>query len=210
MVILASVEKLSFYASLDDITALDPAKAKVVPDSSPRYRTARLWLESTLRKTPVPLGDRSLTVSAQALATPLSYQQSAVRRALDPENLRPRILLADAVGLGKTLEADGFTPSPVASATAAAAAPPPKVYAGWVNEADRRAADTMATIVPNASRGQRCSAASSKSSPRPCASRSAPGYLKPHDLSHPSPSPSPTPSTCCRYSAARPRPPPAS
>jgi hypothetical protein len=24
----------------------------------------------------------------------------------------------------------------------------PKVYAGWVNEADRRAADTMATIVP--------------------------------------------------------------
>ena len=38
------------------------------------------------------------------LADPLPYQQSAVRKALDPENLRPRILLADAVGLGKTLE----------------------------------------------------------------------------------------------------------
>ncbi|GAA2573568.1 helicase-related protein [Pseudonocardia hydrocarbonoxydans] len=94
----------SFYASLDDVRPLDPVDAKVVPDSSPRYRTARLWLESTFRKTPVPLGDRSLTVSTQALATPLSYQQAAVRRALDPENLRPRILLADAVGLGKTLE----------------------------------------------------------------------------------------------------------
>jgi superfamily II DNA or RNA helicase len=94
----------SFYARLDDITPLNPAGATVVPDSSPRYRTARLWLESTFRKTAVPLGDRSLTVSTQALATPLSYQQSAVRRALDPENLRPRILLADAVGLGKTLE----------------------------------------------------------------------------------------------------------
>jgi superfamily II DNA or RNA helicase len=94
----------SFYASLDEIRVLDPADAKVVPDPSPRYRTARLWLESTFRKTPVPLGDRSLTVSTQALADTLSYQQSAVRRALDPENLRPRILLADAVGLGKTLE----------------------------------------------------------------------------------------------------------
>ena len=36
--------------------------------------------------------------------TRLAYQQIAVRKALDPENLRPRILLADAVGLGKTLE----------------------------------------------------------------------------------------------------------
>jgi superfamily II DNA or RNA helicase len=94
----------SFYQSLDTITPLDPAAARVVADSSPQYRRARLWLESTFRKTAVPLGDRSLTVSTQALANPLSYQQSAVRKALDPTNLRPRILLADAVGLGKTLE----------------------------------------------------------------------------------------------------------
>jgi superfamily II DNA or RNA helicase len=94
----------SFYANLDEIVPLDPAAAKVVPDHSPRNRTARLWLESTIRKTPVPLGEASLTTSAGALATTLSYQQTAVRRALDPANLRPRLLLADAVGLGKTLE----------------------------------------------------------------------------------------------------------
>ena len=31
----------SFYSRLDDIVPLDPAKATVVPDHSPRYRTAR-------------------------------------------------------------------------------------------------------------------------------------------------------------------------
>ncbi len=94
----------SFYACLDHIEPLDPAAARVVADDSPRYRKARLWLESTYRKTAVPLADHSLTVATQGMATPLSYQQTAVRKALDPDNLRPRILLADAVGLGKTLE----------------------------------------------------------------------------------------------------------
>nr|WP_308129124.1 helicase-related protein [Actinoplanes polyasparticus] len=94
----------SFYTSLDTITPLDPANAVVTADESPRYRTARLWLESTIRKTAVPLADQSLSVATQGLAVALGYQQSAVRKALDPANLRPRILLADAVGLGKTLE----------------------------------------------------------------------------------------------------------
>ncbi|WP_299449212.1 SNF2-related protein [uncultured Serinicoccus sp.] len=93
-----------FYEALDEIEVLDPAEAKVVGDDSPGYRRSLLWLESTLRKTPLPVDDPSVTVSTQALADPLDYQQEAVRRALDPANLRPRILLADAVGLGKTLE----------------------------------------------------------------------------------------------------------
>ena len=52
----------------------------------------------------MPLTDPRLTVATQGLADPLPYQLTAVRKALDPDNLRPRILLADAVGLGKTLE----------------------------------------------------------------------------------------------------------
>ncbi|MEW1583943.1 helicase-related protein [Micromonospora vinacea] len=94
----------SFYARLDSVMPLEPSTARVVVDSSPQYRTARLWLESTVRKTAVPLGESSLSVATRGLADALSYQQSAARKALDPQNLRPRILLADAVGLGKTLE----------------------------------------------------------------------------------------------------------
>lgn len=94
----------TFSPTLDQIEAMDPAKAKVVADTSPRYRDARLWLEATYRKTAVPLGASDITVSGQALADTLAYQRAAVSKALDPANLRPRILLADAVGLGKTIE----------------------------------------------------------------------------------------------------------
>ena len=93
-----------FSTALDDVVPLDPARAKVVADDSPNYRRARLWLESTLRKTAVPLTDPTMTVAAQGMADPLEYQMTAVRKALAPDKLRPRILLADAVGLGKTLE----------------------------------------------------------------------------------------------------------
>uniref|UniRef100_UPI0028A035BD DEAD/DEAH box helicase n=1 Tax=Corynebacterium variabile TaxID=1727 RepID=UPI0028A035BD len=94
----------TFFTALDEIEVLDPTKVTVTPDSSPGYRRARLWIESTLRQTPVPMDQQELEVSTRMLADPLDYQLSAVHRALDPANVRPRILLADAVGLGKTLE----------------------------------------------------------------------------------------------------------
>lgn len=94
----------TFSTALDNIQPLDPASAEVVADDSAGYRKSRLWLEATLRKTAVPLTSQELTVATQGLADSLPYQLNAVRKALDPENIRPRILLADAVGLGKTLE----------------------------------------------------------------------------------------------------------
>ncbi|MBB2890656.1 helicase-related protein [Flexivirga oryzae] len=111
--LLVTVEGLSelvagtsaqFSSGLDEITVADPSMTKVVPDDSPGYRRARLWLEATLRKMPLPIGDPNLSVSDGMLMNTLEYQRSAVRKALDPNILRPRILLADAVGLGKTLE----------------------------------------------------------------------------------------------------------
>ncbi|WP_256820513.1 DEAD/DEAH box helicase [Dietzia sp. Die43] len=94
----------TFYTDLDEVTPLDPSQSTVVADPSPGYRRSRLWLESTLRRTPVPLYDESLVVSTQMLADHLDYQLSAVRKALSNQTLRPRLLIADAVGLGKTLE----------------------------------------------------------------------------------------------------------
>ena len=93
-----------FYPALDSVEVIDPRQARVRADGSPHYRRSRLWLESMLRKTPVPLNEGSLTVSTGMLANSLGYQQRAVSQVLDPDSLRPRILLADAVGLGKTLE----------------------------------------------------------------------------------------------------------
>ncbi|WP_417372323.1 helicase-related protein [Glutamicibacter protophormiae] len=94
----------TFYSALDDIDVVDPRNSTVVADDSPRYRKSRLFLETTLRKTPTPQFDDHLTVSTGMLANTLKYQQLAVQKTLDPRNVRPRILIADAVGLGKTLE----------------------------------------------------------------------------------------------------------
>ncbi len=94
----------AFYSSLDTIEVQDPKEARVVADGSSGYRDSRLWLEALIRKTPVPYGDQNLAVSTHMLADALAYQQAAVTKALDPQHIRPRILIADAVGLGKTLE----------------------------------------------------------------------------------------------------------
>ncbi|WP_243106881.1 helicase-related protein [Actinomyces lilanjuaniae] len=93
-----------FSAGIDHIEPVDPRRTRVVADTSTRHRLSRLWLEATLRKTALPAGSTEMAVVGDMLADPLPYQLTAVRQALDPANLRPRILLADTVGLGKTLE----------------------------------------------------------------------------------------------------------
>ena len=93
-----------FSQALDTITPFEPRATRVVADPSRNHQRARLWLEATLRKTSLPISDQHLSVTGGMLADVLDYQRDAVRKALDPDTLRPRILLADAVGLGKTLE----------------------------------------------------------------------------------------------------------
>lgn len=94
-----------FFTALENsIVVFDPADVTVVADNSPRLRHSKLWLESRLRSTPVPLYQERLEVAGGMLVDPLDYQLTAVRSALSPRRTRPRILLADAVGLGKTLE----------------------------------------------------------------------------------------------------------
>jgi superfamily II DNA or RNA helicase len=96
--------RAAFYEKLDTIEPYDPRATKVRADDSPKYRRSRLWLESALRRSAIPLGEGRLSVSTRMLTDALGYQRSAVRKALSSDNLRPRILLADTVGLGKTIE----------------------------------------------------------------------------------------------------------
>ncbi|MET9326645.1 helicase-related protein [Tsukamurella sp. NPDC003166] len=93
-----------FSTALDEIEEVDPTAVAVVPDMSERFRLSRLWLESMFRKTPIAVTDPGFATAKSGLAKPLDYQVKAVAKALDPDKLRPRILLADSVGLGKTIE----------------------------------------------------------------------------------------------------------
>nr|WP_051255897.1 DEAD/DEAH box helicase [Corynebacterium freiburgense] len=94
----------TFYSALDEITVFDPTDVIFTPDTTGNYQRTRLQLEAALRQTPVPLYQPELSVATKMLLDPLDYQLDAVRKALSEDNIRPRILLADAVGLGKTLE----------------------------------------------------------------------------------------------------------
>jgi ERCC4-related helicase len=95
-------QEASFFTALDDIQPLRPEDTKLVPDPTPGFRRGRLYLEALLRKTPLPSGEARLAVGHRQLLDHLDYQRVPASRAL--EALRPRVLIADAVGLGKTLE----------------------------------------------------------------------------------------------------------
>ena len=90
-----------FLTELDRIVELKPEETTLVGDDSPQYRRSRLYLESLLRRTP-PTDDR-LYLGHTAAMDYAPYQAQPAHMAL--KALRPRILIADGVGLGKTIEA---------------------------------------------------------------------------------------------------------
>jgi superfamily II DNA or RNA helicase len=84
----------------EPIKLVDPKTTVPVHDSSPYYRDSRLFLESLLRQSVPP--DARLTLGHQGAMDLLPYQLDPARLAL--QQPRQRILIADAVGLGKTIE----------------------------------------------------------------------------------------------------------
>ena len=91
-----------FFDSLDTIDRLDPRDGRLVLDDSAGFRRSRLWLESVRRSSPVPASETRIAVGHRGLLDRMDYQLRPAAQAL--QNLRPRILIGDAVGLGKTLE----------------------------------------------------------------------------------------------------------
>lgn len=82
------------------IRVLDPAETKLVNDKSSRFVNTRLYLESQLRQTPPT--DSGIYVGHKGAIDALPYQLDPAVLAL--KQPRQRILMADDVGLGKTIE----------------------------------------------------------------------------------------------------------
>lgn len=93
-----------FFDQLDDIRVLDPRRTELVADDSSNHRRARLYLEAVFRKTPLPQTERGLALADGFLMDHQVHQLRPAELALSMENPQPRILIADVVGLGKTLE----------------------------------------------------------------------------------------------------------
>ena len=84
----------------DDLEVVDPAKTQPTLDDSPYFRDTRLHLQFLLRQsTP---SDSRLRLGHQGAMDMVRYQIDPAFQAL--QQPRQRILIADAVGLGKTIE----------------------------------------------------------------------------------------------------------
>jgi ERCC4-related helicase len=97
-------QRAVFFAhdTLDQVTPLRPEDTELVPDDSPECRRSRLFIDALIRKTPLPQSEQRLATVGTHLVDDLAYQREPAKAAL--RALRPRLLIADAVGLGKTLE----------------------------------------------------------------------------------------------------------
>lgn len=84
-----------------NVTVLDPSDTALELDSSPGHRDGLLYMESLLRDVP-PTGPE-LHIGHKAALDVMDFQLDPARMAL--QKPRQRILIADTVGLGKTLEA---------------------------------------------------------------------------------------------------------
>lgn len=83
------------------IRILAPEDTALVDDTSSSYSASRLYLATLIRQAP-PI-DEKIYLGQHAALDVMAYQLEPARQAL--QQPRQRILIADSVGLGKTLEA---------------------------------------------------------------------------------------------------------
>lgn len=97
---LVKDKEATFLTGLDDIKVLRPEETGLRVDDSRRFTRTRLYLESMLRRSPI--SDGRIHLAHEAAINPAEYQLRPAYRALALP--RPRFLMADGVGLGKTIE----------------------------------------------------------------------------------------------------------
>ncbi len=102
---LVKGQKFKFDTKIDtDIRPLDPAQTKLIPDTDSGYRRTKLFLETQLRNSTTY--SKKITIAHKAAFNLSEYQLDPTIKAFKLP--RPRLLIADGVGLGKTIEVGIF------------------------------------------------------------------------------------------------------
>jgi ERCC4-related helicase len=95
--------QMTFLDVLDQIKIVNPLQIDFQIDDSPNFRKTKLFIDLWIKKS-VPTTS-NLVIGHRGVFNNEPYQREPAAKALDQEkHLRPRILMADAVGLGKTIQ----------------------------------------------------------------------------------------------------------
>ena len=87
-----------------EITVLEPDNTVLIADNETGYQKTKLFIETVLRN--ASFTSKKIEVSHKTAISGAAFQYTPTTKALNLP--RPRILIADAVGLGKTVEAGIF------------------------------------------------------------------------------------------------------
>lgn len=87
-----------------DIVLVDPKKMHFIPDTYSGYTFSKLYIENAMRCNPLTSG--KLSICTKAAYNKADYQLTPTWKAMQLP--RPRFLIADGVGLGKTIEVGIF------------------------------------------------------------------------------------------------------
>lgn len=96
--------RFSFDLSLEIYEIITPETTKLVADDTNGYRKSKLFIETVLRNS--SFYSEGIEIANKAAIRPSNYQFTPTIKALSLP--KPRILIADGVGLGKTIQVGIF------------------------------------------------------------------------------------------------------